>query len=124
MWGCDGLYGREKAEGIAMGHVALDQYRALETELASFCERWKVAELSESDDLYLTARQPGAMVVIAAYRPDEQWSLMDHVIMEEELSGVLGRPVFLISRRGLVQSGEPSHVAKVLNGAQPLYVAG
>ena len=44
------------------------------------------------------------MDLLVRFAPDADWSLMDHVAMEEELAGMVGRKVDLVSQRAIERS--------------------
>jgi predicted nucleotidyltransferase len=63
-------------------------------QLAEFCRRWKISELAspsthESEDvgLYVT------------FQPQAEWTLVDRITMQKELSSLAGFDVNLHSRR-------------------------
>jgi uncharacterized protein len=46
--------------------------------------------------------QPDSDVdVLVTFAPEAEWSLFDHMAMEEELSAAIGRKVDLVSRRAI-----------------------
>jgi uncharacterized protein len=59
--------------------------------------------------------------VLASFEPDAEWSLLDHVAMQEELSGIVGRRVDLISRRAVERSSNGIRRRAILETAEPLY---
>src|SRR3990172_4659416 len=68
--------------------------------IAEFCRRWKIKELRLFGSALREDFGPESDVdFLVAFAPDAQWSLLDHAVMEEELSGLLGRKVDLVSRR-------------------------
>lgn len=42
--------------------------------------------------------------LLVDFAPDADWTLLDHVAIEEELSGILGRKVDLVSRHAIERS--------------------
>jgi predicted nucleotidyltransferase len=61
--------------------------------------------------------------VLVTFAPDAKWSLFDHVDMEDELSGLLGRPVDVVSRRGIERSSNASRRRAILESARVVYSA-
>ena len=93
-------------------------------QIADFCRRWKVSELS----LFGSALRDdfGAdsdVDLLVAFAQDAEWSLLDHVRMEEELSAMLSRKVDLISRRAIERSENWIRRRAILETAQVLYAA-
>jgi predicted nucleotidyltransferase len=93
-------------------------------QLAEFCRKWKIQKLelfgsalredfdpenSDLDLLYVT--EPGA------------WSLLDHVGAEEELEGILGRKVDLVSRNAVERSRNRMRRNAILESTHPIYAA-
>jgi predicted nucleotidyltransferase len=93
--------------------------------LDEFCRRWKVTELALfgsvlRDDF----RADSDVDVLVSFEPNAGWTLLDHVEMQEQLQGIFGRPVDLVSRRAI--EGSPNWIRRreILGTAQPIYVAG
>ena len=94
-------------------------------QVAEFCRRWKIAELSLfgsvlRDDF----RNDSDVDVLVTWAPDARWSLLDFVRMEDELSEILNRKVDLVSRRGLEQSHNWLRRKIILDSAESYYAAG
>lgn len=92
-------------------------------KIAEFCRRWEITELSLfgsvlRDDF----RADSDVDMLATFAPDAQWSLLDHVAMEEELSNIVGRKVGLVSRRAIEQSANWIRRKGILGTAEPYYV--
>ena len=91
-------------------------------QIAAFCRRWSIVRL----DVFGSALRPEFLPdsdvdLIATYRPEASWSLLDRVRMKLELEAMLGREVDLLNRRALEKSKRPARVASILTEAQPLY---
>ena len=61
--------------------------------------------------------------VLVTFKPDADWGLLDHAVMEEELSALFGRPVDPISRRAIKRSANAIRRASILESAVPLFTA-
>ena len=71
-------------------------------ELRRFCRRWKVAELALFGSVLRDDFGPDSDVdVLIEFAKDADWSLFEWVDMIEELKGIFGREVDLVSKRGL-----------------------
>ena len=93
-------------------------------QLAEFCRRWKVAELALFDSALRSDFTPASDVdLLVTFEPEADWSLLDHVAMEDELSAMLGRKVDLVSRRAIERSSNWIRRKAILETAEPLYVA-
>ena len=93
-------------------------------EIARFCNKWKIAELSvfgsvlredfgpESDLDFLFTVESGSILKL--------WELPD---AERELAELLGRKVDLVSRNGIEQSRNWIRKGEILESARIVYAA-
>lgn len=93
-----------------------------DAELAAFCQRWQIAELS----LFGSALRPdfrddSDIDLLAAFAPDARWSLIDHITMERELATLLGRKVDLLTRRSVERSDNWIRRRSILESAESVY---
>ena len=92
--------------------------------LAEYCRRWKIVELSLFGSVLRDDFGPGSDVdMLVTFAPEADWSVLDHVSMEEEVSVILGRKVDLVSRRAVEGSANPLKRRAILDSAQPYYIA-
>jgi predicted nucleotidyltransferase len=95
-----------------------------EDKIAEFCQKWKIVELSLFGSVLRDDFRPDSDVdVLVRFAPDAEWSLLDHVAMEEELSAILGRKVDIVSRSAIERSQNYIRRKAILGTAQPYYVA-
>ena len=93
-------------------------------KIADFCRRWKISELALFGSVLRDDFRPDSDVdVLVTFAPEADWSLFDHVDMQEELSGILGRKVDLVSRRAIERSANWIRRRAILSTAEPYYVA-
>jgi predicted nucleotidyltransferase len=59
--------------------------------------------------------------LLVSFAPDADWSLMDHVAMEEELTGIVGRKVDLVSQRAIERSSNWIRRKAILESAEPYF---
>ena len=94
-------------------------------ELAEYCQRWRVTELSligssPSDDV--GADEPDEFLV--RFQPDVMRRYADAVAMERELADIFGRQVDLIDYRAVVDWSENYIRRKaILESAEVIYAA-
>jgi predicted nucleotidyltransferase len=70
--------------------------------LAHFCSKWKISELSLFGSVLREDFRPDSDIdVLAIFTPEARWSLFSLSRMQDELSGILGRSVDLVDSRGL-----------------------
>ncbi|HEU4344643.1 MAG TPA: nucleotidyltransferase family protein [Candidatus Binatia bacterium] len=92
--------------------------------IADFCGKWKIVELSLFGSVLRDDFRPDSDVdLLVTFSPDAEWSLLDHIAMEEELSAIFGRKVDLVSRRAIERSENYLRRKAILETAQPYYVA-
>ncbi len=89
--------------------------------IRAFCVKWKIAELSLfgsvlRDDFGLNSD----VDVLVSFEANAGWDLYDWVDMIEELKGLFGREVDLISKDGL---RNPFRKERILANHEVLYAA-
>ena len=92
-------------------------------KIAAFCRKWKIVEFSLfgsvlRDDF----RADSDVDVLVSFSPDAEWSLLEHMAMEEELSAIFGRKVDVISRKAIERSENYIRRDAILETAQLYYV--
>ena len=93
-----------------------------DTELAGFCQRWQITELSLfGSALRADFRADSDIDLLVTFAPDARWSLIDHVKIEQELEELLGRKVDLISKRGVERSENWIRRRNILDSAELVY---
>ena len=93
-------------------------------KIAAFCRKWKIVELALFGSVLRDDFRPDSDVdVLVRFAPDAEWGLFDHLAMEEELSGILGRNVDVVSRSAIERSDNYIRRKAILGTAQPYYVA-
>lgn len=70
-------------------------------EIADFCHRWKITELSLFGSVLRDDFGPDSDIdILVTFAPEASWSLSE----QDELKMIFGRDVDLLSRRGLEHS--------------------
>ena len=93
-------------------------------KIVDFCRRWKINELALFGSVLRSDFGPDSdLDVLVTFAPDADWSLFDHVRMQEELNHLLNRKIDLLSRRAVEQSHNEPRRREILNTAQVVYVA-
>ncbi len=91
-------------------------------KLAEFCRRWEIAEFAFFGSVLRDDFRPDSDIdVLVTFAPEARWGLFALVEMENELKGILGREVDLVSRRGLEASRNYIHRKAILKSAQVIY---
>lgn len=93
-------------------------------EIVEFCHRWKITEFAFFGSILRDDFRPDSDVdILVTFAPDAEWSLLDHLNMEEELSSLLGRKVDLVSRRAVERSENWIRRKAILETAEPYYAS-
>ena len=93
-------------------------------KLIDFCHRWQITELSIfGSALREDFNSKSDLDVLIAFAPDSNWSLIDHIHMQEELSAIAGRPVDLVSKRAIERSENWIRREAILKSAKVIYAA-
>jgi predicted nucleotidyltransferase len=93
-------------------------------QLGEFCGRWKIAELRVFGSALRDDFGPSSdLDLLVRFSPEADWSLIDHVTMEEELSGIVGRKVDLVSERAIERSTNWIRRKAILESAEPYFAA-
>lgn len=94
-------------------------------KIGEFCRRWKITEFALFGSVLRHDFRPDSDVdVLVSFAPDAEWSLLDHISMEDELSAMLGRKVELVSRRAIERSANWIRRKAILEDAEPYYAEG
>jgi len=93
--------------------------------LAEWCRRWKVQGLAVfGSALRADFGLASDVDLLVTFEPNAEWSLIDHVRMEEELTDIIGRKVDLVNRAGLARSANWIRRQAIFETARPLDVEG
>jgi predicted nucleotidyltransferase len=93
---------------------------APQCEVASFCHRWKIHELSLFGSVLRDDFGPTSDIdVLVSFDDDAQWSLWDFTTMQDELGALFGRRVDLVERDGL---RNPFRRHRILETRRVMYV--
>ena len=92
-------------------------------QIADFCHRWKIGELALFGSALRENFTPDSDIdILVTFAPDADWSLLDHIQIEEELTSLLGRTVDLVSRRAIERSDNWIRRQAILETTEVLYV--
>ncbi len=90
-------------------------------KLADFCHKWKVRELSVFGSALRDDFGPDSDVdVLVSFDAVAEWSLLDLVVMRDELAALVGRDVDLVEQEALKN---PYRRAAILKSKRVLYAA-
>ena len=104
--------------------ASFDRIAIPSERIAEFCERWGVAELALFGSVVRDDFGPDSDVdVLVSFDPVARRTLFDMVRMEDELSGLFGRNVDLVTRAAV--EGSRNHIRRraILDSAQVIHAA-
>ena len=94
-------------------------------EVESFCTRWDVVEFALFGSVLNEDFGPDSDVdVLLSFAQDARCSLFDLVRMREQLRGIFGRDVDVLTRRAVESSRNPIRRSAILKSARTVYAAG
>lgn len=95
-------------------------------EVQAFRRRWRIRELEVFGSYLREDWEEGSSDIdlLATFEEDADWSLLDHVRMEEELAEILGHPVDLLNRRAVESSSNWMRRRSILEGARAVDAEG
>jgi predicted nucleotidyltransferase len=103
---------------------ALHLFDGRRDQLADFCRKWKITELSLFGSALREDFGPESDVdVLVTFAPGHRWGLLDAVRMEQEIAELLGRAVDLVSRRAVERSDNWIRRRAILESAEVIYAA-
>jgi predicted nucleotidyltransferase len=95
-----------------------------EQEISGFCRRWRITEFALFGSVLRDDFDAESdLDILVAFAPDADWSLLDHVRMEQELEALLGRKVDLLSRRSVERSHNWLRRREILDTAEVVYAS-
>ncbi len=93
-------------------------------ELAQFCKRWKIAELSFFGSVLRNDFRPDSDIdLLVSFSPEARWGLFDVIKMERELREIFGRDVDLVERKAVERSENYIRRKHILEHTKIIYAA-
>ena len=91
--------------------------------IRTFCRKWRVARLEVFGSILRDDFGPASDVdFLVTFDPDARWGL-EIVDMAQELAGIMGRRVDLVSRRAIESSDNWLRRKAILQSAETIHVA-
>jgi predicted nucleotidyltransferase len=92
--------------------------------IAEFCRKWRIRELALFGSVLRDDFRPDSDIdVLVTFDDAAEWSLLDHVRMQDELGGIVGRQVDVLTRRSVERSENPRRKHEILSTAHTVYAA-
>lgn len=93
-------------------------------EIAEFCGRWKIEELSLFGSALRDDFRPDSDIdVLVRFKPEARWGLFDMIHMEDELKTIFGREVDLVEHSSVEQSRNYVRRKAILSNLEMIYAA-
>ncbi len=103
--------------------MVIPKIRLPEDKIKDFSDRWKISELALFGSVLRDDFRPDSDIdLLVTFSPDADWSLFDHVQMQQELANILGRRVDLVSKRAIERSQNWIRRREILETAKIIYV--
>jgi predicted nucleotidyltransferase len=104
-----------------MGIYNIDMPR---DQIADFCQRWHISEFALFGSVLREDFSPDSdLDVLVTFAPEANWSLLDHLRMEQELARLLNRKIDLFTKRAVEQSHNWIRRQEILSTAEVIYGA-
>jgi uncharacterized protein len=92
-------------------------------KISDFCRKWNIVDFSLFGSVLRDDFRPDSDVdVLVTFSHDAEWSLLDHIAMEEELAAIFSRKVDMVSRKAIERSENYIRRKAILETARPYYV--
>lgn len=91
-------------------------------KIEAFCRKWKIVRM----ELFGSAlrddfRDDSDVDIMVTFVAEARWSMFHLLEMEEEIAEILGRPVDLMTRRGVEHSRNEFRREAILESAETVY---
>ncbi len=91
-------------------------------EIAKFCQRWKIQELAVfGSALRADFDSESDIDLIVTFDDDADWSLLDHMRMQQELQALFQRDVDLVTKRAVEKSQNWVRRKEILSTASVIF---
>ena len=92
------------------------------TKIAEFCRRWKIRQLEVFGSvLRANFNAESDIDLIVTFEDEADWSLLDHIKMQQELQALLQRDVDLFTKRAVDECANWVRRREILKAAFPIY---
>src|SRR2546427_5157354 len=89
--------------------------------IRNFCIKWKIKELRVFGSILRDDFRPDSDIdFLADFDEDADWDLLDHMDMEEELAGIVGRRVDLLTKYSVENSHNRFYKQAILSKSEPV----
>ena len=90
--------------------------------ITQFCQKWLVVELALFGSVVRDDFGPDSDIdILITFSSSANWTLFDHVEMQDELKKILGRNVDLVTKKGIERSQNHIRRQDILDSAEVIY---
>lgn len=98
--------------------------RSREAEITAFCRKWNVSELQVFGSVTTDHFRPESDIdIMVDFPPGTRHTLIQLAQMEEELEGIFGRRIDLLTRQAVEQSRNYIRKRSILASLEKVYAA-
>lgn len=91
-------------------------------QIEKFCLKWQVTELALFGSVLREDFRPDSDIdLLITFSVEADWSLFDHIKMQQELATIWKRKIDLISKRAIERSQNTIRRHEILSTAQVIY---
>ncbi|NBD36438.1 MAG: nucleotidyltransferase [Chloroflexi bacterium] len=95
-----------------------------QSQIAKFCKRWQIEEFALFGSVLRDDFRPESdLDVLVTFASEVNWSLLDHLRMERELSTLLNRKIDLFTKRAVERNHNWLRRQEILGTAKVIYAA-
>ena len=95
-----------------------------EKSIKQFCEKWDITELALFGSvLKKKLRKDSDIDVLVTFSKETNWTLLDHVEMQDELIEIFGRAVDIVNRKGIERSSNNIRKKSIIESSEVIYAA-
>ncbi|HIK09954.1 MAG TPA: nucleotidyltransferase domain-containing protein [Oscillatoriaceae cyanobacterium M33_DOE_052] len=102
--------------------IGTQQIQLSMPEITAFCHKWRVTEFALFGSvLREDFNDQSDIDVLVSFTADSPWTILDLVVMEQELAAYFNRDVDLVEKQVIEKSSNTIRKANILNSAQVIY---
>uniref|UniRef100_A0A7C4RMB0 Nucleotidyltransferase n=1 Tax=Desulfatirhabdium butyrativorans TaxID=340467 RepID=A0A7C4RMB0_9BACT len=91
-------------------------------EITKFCQRWKIREAALFGSVLRADFKPDSDIdILVTFDDDADWSLLDHMRMQQELQAILQRDIDLVTKRAVENSRNWLRRQEILSTASIIF---
>ena len=94
------------------------------SEVKEFCSKWKICELSVFGSILREDFRPDSEVdLLVQHEEDANWDLFDQIHMQDELTALIGRDLYILDQEGVESSNDHFLRTEIFTTLEQVYAA-